>query len=90
MQDVIELMQTQTWYWLLSVGLVSVCIGSFLNVVILRLPKMMKSNWQSECRVLLEDELAAPENTPTTAFNLVTPRSRNLLKRPSKPGKIFL
>ncbi|MEI5639347.1 MULTISPECIES: prepilin peptidase [unclassified Pseudoalteromonas] len=75
MQDVIELMQTQTWYWLLTVGLVSVCIGSFLNVVILRLPKMMKSNWQSECRVLLEDELAAPENTPTAAFNLVTPRS---------------
>ncbi|WMO14549.1 prepilin peptidase [Pseudoalteromonas piscicida] len=74
MQDIINLMQTQLWYWLLTVGLVSLCIGSFLNVVILRLPKMMKQSWQSECRVLLADEL--PKQTAEApVFNLIKPSS---------------
>ncbi|NKC19596.1 prepilin peptidase [Pseudoalteromonas galatheae] len=74
MQDIINLMQTQLWYWLLTVGLVSLCIGSFLNVVILRLPKMMKQSWQSECRVLLANEL--PKQTAEApVFNLVKPNS---------------
>ncbi|QUI70087.1 A24 family peptidase [Pseudoalteromonas sp. M8] len=74
MQDIINLMQTQLWYWLLTVGLVSLCIGSFLNVVILRLPKMMKQGWQSECRVLLADELPT-QTTEAPVFNLVKPNS---------------
>jgi len=48
-------------------------IGSFLNVVIYRLPVMMEREWRSQC-----DELA---ETPTPIqqedkFNLVVPRSR--------------
>ncbi|MEJ6476638.1 A24 family peptidase [Pseudoalteromonas piscicida] len=74
MQDIFHLMQTQLWYWLLTVGLVSLCIGSFLNVVILRLPKMMQLNWQSECRVLLADELPQ-QQTQVPTFNLVKPNS---------------
>ena len=74
MQDIINLMQTQLWYWLLTVGLVSLCIGSFLNVVILRLPKMMKQGWQSECRVLLADELPT-QTTEAPVFNLIKPNS---------------
>ncbi|PCK29640.1 prepilin peptidase [Pseudoalteromonas piscicida] len=74
MQDIFHLMQTQLWYWLLTVGLVSLCIGSFLNVVILRLPKMMQLNWRSECRVLLADELPQ-QQTQVPTFNLVKPNS---------------
>ena len=70
-------MQSQQWFYFLTVGLVSLCIGSFLNVVIYRLPLMMKREWQSECRLLLEDELTtkpskASSNEP---FNLVKPNS---------------
>ena len=55
--------------WLsLVVGL---CIGSFLNVVIHRLPKMMERAWRAECA-----ELAGETPAPQEAYNLVVPRSR--------------
>ena len=78
MQSIIEVMQSQLWFYLTTVGLVSLCVGSFLNVVIYRLPLMMKREWQSECRLLLDDELntniAKPKNT-SKPFNLVKPNS---------------
>ncbi|AUL73806.1 prepilin peptidase [Pseudoalteromonas sp. 13-15] len=78
MQSIIEVMQSQLWFYLTTVGLVSLCVGSFLNVVIYRLPLMMQREWQSECRLLLEDELntnqAKPKNT-SEHFNLVKPNS---------------
>ncbi|PLT26972.1 A24 family peptidase [Pseudoalteromonas sp. MelDa3] len=78
MQSIIEVMQSQLWFYLTTIGLISLCIGSFLNVVIYRLPLMMQREWQSECRLLLEDELTA--NKPKQAninepFNLVKPNS---------------
>jgi len=57
MQSIIEVMQSQLWFYLTTIGLISLCIGSFLNVVIYRLPLMMQREWQSECRILLDDEL---------------------------------
>ena len=78
MQSIIEVMQSQLWFYLITVGLVSLCVGSFLNVVIYRLPLMMQREWQSECRLLLDDELntnqAKPKNT-SGPFNLVKPNS---------------
>ena len=47
------------------------CIGSFLNVVIHRLPKMMEREWRAECAALAGEELA-----PQEPYNLVLPRSR--------------
>ncbi|WP_280548316.1 MULTISPECIES: A24 family peptidase [unclassified Halomonas] len=46
------------------------CLGSFLNVVITRLPVMLMRGWRAEAREALELE---PEEAPP--FNLVTPRS---------------
>jgi leader peptidase (prepilin peptidase)/N-methyltransferase len=53
-------------------------IGSFLNVVIARLPMMLEREWRSECRELLaEDEgSAAARDDATEALTLVSPRSR--------------
>ena len=39
-----------------SVGVLGLLVGSFLNVVILRLPKMMEADWKRECRLLLDVE----------------------------------
>lgn len=47
------------------------CAGSFLNVVIHRLPKMMERAWRAECAELAGQPLPAQE-----PYNLVVPRSR--------------
>ena len=47
------------------------CIGSFLNVVIHRLPKMMEREWRAECA-----ELAGQPAPEEPALTLVSPRSR--------------
>ena len=73
--DITTAMQSQQWFYFLTVGLVSLCIGSFLNVVIYRLPLMMKREWQTECRVLLADELNSKQQTEQAPFNLVKPNS---------------
>jgi len=52
-------------------GILGLLIGSFLNVVIYRVPKMMERQWAQECA---EMGGAAPE--PAEKFNLLTPRSR--------------
>jgi len=78
MQSIIEVIQNQLWFYLTTVGLVSLCIGSFLNVVIYRLPVMMQREWQSECRLLLEDELTVNKSKQANTsepFNLVKPNS---------------
>jgi leader peptidase (prepilin peptidase)/N-methyltransferase len=47
------------------------CVGSFLNVVIHRLPKMLEQQWRADCA-----EFAGTESPPAESFNLVLPRSR--------------
>ncbi|MBZ2168443.1 prepilin peptidase [Marinobacter sp. F4216] len=42
------------WLLYLTVIFVSLCIGSFLNVVILRLPKMMHQEWRCQCEEFLD------------------------------------
>ena len=73
--DITTAMQSQQWFYFLTVGLVSLCIGSFLNVVIYRLPLMMKREWQTECRIVLADELNSKQQTEQDPFNLVKPNS---------------
>jgi leader peptidase (prepilin peptidase)/N-methyltransferase len=48
-------------------------IGSFLNVVIYRLPLMMQRDWREQCDELSKEP--APD-LPDGKFNLVVPRSR--------------
>jgi leader peptidase (prepilin peptidase) / N-methyltransferase len=55
----------------LAVGL---CVGSFLNVVIHRLPKMLERGWRTECAELL-GQPATPEPPGESSYNLVAPRS---------------
>ncbi len=40
-----------------SVIVFSLLVGSFLNVVIYRLPKMLEQGWRQECRAFIADEL---------------------------------
>lgn len=45
-------------------------VGSFLNVVIHRLPKMLERQWRAECA-----ELGGTPSPPAERYDLVTPRS---------------
>jgi leader peptidase (prepilin peptidase)/N-methyltransferase len=53
-----------------AVTLMSLAIGSFLNVVIYRLPKMLERQWRDELAELNGQEIAAAPR-----YNLVVPRS---------------
>ncbi|TMI05496.1 MAG: prepilin peptidase [Betaproteobacteria bacterium] len=55
--------------WLVS-GIVGLCVGSFLNVVVHRLPKMLDRGWRAQCAELSGEP--PPELPP---YNLITPRS---------------
>ena len=52
-------------------GIVGLLVGSFLNVVIYRLPLMMQRQWRSDCLEYLKLE----PDAPTETFNLALPRS---------------
>jgi leader peptidase (prepilin peptidase)/N-methyltransferase len=56
---------------LVGAAAVGLCVGSFLNVVIHRMPKMLERGWQAQCAELRGEE---PAEQPT--YNLAVPRSR--------------
>ena len=54
----------------LTCGVLGLIIGSFLNVVIVRLPRMMESQWHIDCCELMDQPI--PADTP---LSLAHPRS---------------
>jgi leader peptidase (prepilin peptidase) / N-methyltransferase len=66
-------MVLEVWQeWVAGVaGFIGLLIGSFLNVVIYRLPKIMEREWARECA-----ETTGATQQPSEKFNLMTPRSR--------------
>lgn len=68
-----ELFATSPFVFIGVVIAFALLIGSFLNVVIYRLPLMMEREWREQC-----DEIAKlpASNLPEGRFNLVVPRSR--------------
>ncbi len=63
--------QSQTLF-LGSLFIFGLLVGSFLNVVIYRLPVMMEREWRSDCLEFLQQ----PADKESQRFNLWTPRSR--------------
>ena len=61
-------------YWLAAtlVALLGLCVGSFLNVVIYRMPKMMQQGWRNECQLFLHPE---QQFSPEPAMTLSRPAS---------------
>lgn len=59
---------------LFFIGLLGLFVGSFLNVVIARLPKMLEREWKQQCYLYLKME-APQEISSPPPFNLWLPRS---------------
>ena len=66
------LAQASVFPWIALVF--GLCIGSFLNVVIHRLPKMMEREWKEQCAEP-ENEDPSHGTPPSERYNLVVPRS---------------
>jgi len=69
--SVIDFMASHVLAFVLCALLTGLLIGSFLNVVIYRLPIMMQRDWREQAREILE----LPSEPQTTTFNLVLPNS---------------
>lgn len=66
----ISVLQDTPSFFVSFATIIGLMIGSFLNVVIYRLPEMMQRNWLQQCVELRGEPI---ESQPT--FNLITPRS---------------
>lgn len=65
------LLETTPWVWIVVAVCLGLIIGSFLNVVIHRLPIMLEREWREHCAEINGATVAASE-----PYNLVVPRSR--------------
>jgi len=67
-----EILSVYPLAFVVITGVVGLLIGSFLNVVIWRLPKMLEREW----RVQAHDMLGLPTETPLPTYNLLLPHSQ--------------
>lgn len=67
----VEFMASHVLAFVLFTLVIGLLIGSFLNVLIYRLPKMMQNEWETQAREILE----LPEQTKSEPFNLFLPNS---------------
>jgi len=70
----IELLQAEPYIAVFGTLVFALLVGSFMNVVIFRLPVMMQREW--DAYVKAESGATHTEDEPQERFNLMTPRSR--------------
>jgi leader peptidase (prepilin peptidase)/N-methyltransferase len=72
--DVLLLLQESPPLFYMTVGILGLMVGSFLNVVIHRVPIILDRQWSQQCREHLD--IAPETTTEAPPFNLVRPASR--------------
>lgn len=71
-----DLLQTSPGFFISLCAFLGLMVGSFLNVVIFRLPKMLEREWQQQCAELrAETEAMTATTEAIPPFSLVSPRS---------------
>ena len=70
----LEYFQNTPVAFYIMMGVTGLMVGSFLNVVIFRLPRMMEADWKLQCRTLLDIKTESADDS--VDFNLIWPRSR--------------
>ncbi|MEE2023154.1 prepilin peptidase [Alkalimonas mucilaginosa] len=72
MAGFIEVLHQAPWFFYTLVLLLALLVGSFLNVVIYRLPKMMELSWQQDYQAYFQPDAA---HANAQRYNLAVPRS---------------
>lgn len=77
---IIETLQNNQAFYISTIIILGLLVGSFLNVVIYRLPVIFKREWRKDCCQYLEENYKATiqldtSNEPAEPFNLVKPDS---------------
>ena len=65
-----DALTSSVWTWPCVAGLIGVQIGSFINLLVWRLPQMMQREWEQQCA-----ELQGQTVADLSVFNLATPGS---------------
>lgn len=74
--DIIYLFQTEPFVFCSFVAILGLLIGSFLNVVILRMPIALKQDWRKECYEYLELSIPISEQHELPKnYSIMFPRS---------------
>lgn len=69
---ILTYLQASPLAFIICFAILGLLVGSFLNVVILRLPRMMERDWRRQCQELLELPL---DETGPSPLGLIKPRS---------------
>jgi leader peptidase (prepilin peptidase) / N-methyltransferase len=77
---VIDALSQSPGLFIASCLVLGLLVGSFLNVVIYRVPIILERQWKQQCEELAQKEMdaplqAAPEHQKAEKFNLLVPRS---------------
>lgn len=79
MDAIFQLLADSPLFFLSFVFIVSLMVGSFLNVVIYRLPVMMERSWKADFQAHFETDVSTlgsnTDSTESTPFNLIKPDS---------------
>lgn len=68
--NILDLLASHALAFVFCTAILGLLVGSFLNVVVYRLPVMMQRDWQAQAREVLE-----LESEPAERFNLLLPDS---------------
>lgn len=76
--DLLDTFRAVPWFFVGTAILIGMMVGSFLNVVIHRLPIMLERDWKAQCLEYLGDKIVlkhAEAAGNQNKYNLVVPRS---------------
>ena len=79
----IQLLQENMTIALVVFGLLGLCVGSFLNVVIHRTPLMMVSAWRKECSQFMYEQADMPREHTMPLVNIVDTDTPITLSHPA-------
>ncbi|OLF37453.1 A24 family peptidase [Psychrobacter sp. Cmf 22.2] len=81
--QLLELLQSNMTLALVVFAILGLCIGSFLNVVIHRIPLMMIYSWRQECSQFMFQQVDIPHEPTKTIMDITTKDTPITLSRPA-------